>query len=172
MTAATRTLALLALVALTAAPWAYAQRGPGPMGRGRNADPAFSADRTTWQFLLQNRSQIRREVKKIEKGVETLTESDDPDVVAAIQEHVPAMARRVKERDPVHLRDPLFAELFRHADKIELTYEITAAGVRAKEVSDDPYVAKLIQAHADVVSKFLKNGPAEVHTNHALPPKP
>jgi uncharacterized protein len=155
---------------LLAAPWALAQRG-GPMGRGRGADPTFAADRATWQFLLQHRSEIDRQVTKIDGGVETVTESKNSEVAAAIQEHVPAMARRVKEQDPVHLRDPLFAELFRHAGKIKLTYELTASGVRATEVSEDPYVARLIQAHAEVVSRFLKHGPAEVHTAHELPPK-
>jgi hypothetical protein len=142
------------------------------MGGGRNADPVFAADRADYQFLLQHRADIRRTVTKIDNGVETLTESDKPEVAAILQEHVPAMARRVKEIDPIHLRDPLFSELFRHATKIEMTYENTNAGVRVKETSADPYVARLIQSHAEVVSLFLKNGPAEVHKNHPLPPKP
>jgi hypothetical protein len=37
------------------------------------------------------------------------------------------------------------------------------------ETSDDPYVAKLVQKHAEVVSLFLKNGHAEVRRNHSLP---
>jgi hypothetical protein len=37
------------------------------------------------------------------------------------------------------------------------------------EITDDPRVAKLIQAHAEVVSKFIENGPAEVRRNHPVP---
>jgi hypothetical protein len=172
---ATHSLSFLAAVLigiLLAAPLALAQRGRGPGGPGRAADPAFTADREVYQFLLQHRAEIRRDVTKTARGVETVTESDNPEVAAALQKHVPAMALRVKKPDPIHLRDPLFAELFRHAAKIELTHEDTAQGVRVQETSDDPYVARLIQAHADVVSLFLKNGHAEVRKNHALPEKP
>ena len=110
-------------------------------------------------------------MKNIDGGVETVTESDNPDVIAAIQTHVPAMARRVKERDPIHLRDPLFAELFRNADKISFEHENTDKGVRVREVSRDAYTAKLIQAHAEVVWLFLKNGWDEMHKNHDIPAK-
>jgi len=39
------------------------------------------------------------------------------------------------------------------------------------ETSDDAYAAALIQAHADVVSLFIKNGHDEVRKNHAVPPR-
>ena len=45
-------------------------------------------------------------------------------------------------------------------------------GVRVVEASDDPYVASLIQAHADVVSQFIDIGYEEVRKNHAVPPRP
>jgi hypothetical protein len=41
-----------------------------------------------------------------------------------------------------------------------------------KETSDDPYVVKLIQAHAEVVSLFIKNGFDEARRNHEVPAKP
>lgn len=146
--------------------------GPGgPRGKGRGGEPAFVADRDVFHYLLAHHKEIRREVKNIDGGVETVTESDNPDVIAAIQTHVPAMARRVNERDPIHLRDPLFAELFRNADKISFEHENTDKGVRVREVSRDAYAAKLIQAHAEVVSLFLKNGWDEMHKNHDIPPK-
>lgn len=37
------------------------------------------------------------------------------------------------------------------------------------ETSDDPFTARLIEAHANVVSLFVKNGHAEVRKNHAAP---
>lgn len=162
---------------ITSAAMAQHGRGRGPMGRGQmgrgpGGDPAFAADRELFHALLHHRADIRREVKKTEQGVETLTESDKPEVVAAIQKHVASMEKRVKNKQPIHLRDPLFAEVFRHADKIKFVYEKTEQGMRVTETSDDAYVVKLIQAHADVVSLFLKNGFDEVHRNHDLPSKP
>jgi uncharacterized protein len=147
-------------------------KGKGPSGAGQRGNAAMQADRDLFHELLTHRAEIRRSVKPIDGGVETLTESDNPAVAAAIQKHVTSMKKRVEGANPIHLRDPLFAEVFRHADKITFAYEKTKQGVRVVETSDDPYVAKLIQAHAEVVSLFLKNGFDEVHQNHAIPAKP
>lgn len=139
-----------------------------PFGKGRN-DPAFAADREVFRYLLANRQDIRRTVKKLDDGVETVTESNRAEVAKRIQEHALAMHRRVKKGKGIHLRDPLFAELFRNHDKITMTVEKTARGVKVSETSADRRVARLIQAHADVVSKFIANGHAEVMKNHPVP---
>ena len=143
--------------------------GKARWAKGQAGDPAFAADRDLFHDLLEHRADIRRDVKKTDHGVETLTESDKPEVAAAIQKHVASMEKRVKDKQPIHLRDPLFAEVFRHTDKIKFVYEKTEKGMRVTETSDDPYVVKLIQAHADVVSLFIKNGFDEVRRNHDLP---
>jgi hypothetical protein len=83
--------------------------------------------------------------------------------------HVVSMLARVKEGRPIHPRDPLFAELFCYADRIEASYESTTSGVRVVETSKDPYVVKLIQAHAEVVSAFINNGWSEMMKNHPVP---
>lgn len=138
-------------------------------GRGQWNDPSFIEDRKWFHFLLDNRGKIGRTITRTAEGVETVTESDDPDVAAGIQTHVAAMHARVKEGRGVHMRDPLFREVFRHADKISMSITHTEKGVRVIETSGDPYVASLIQAHADVVSRFIKNGHDEVRKNHPLP---
>jgi hypothetical protein len=155
---------------------AWSQPGPpfgrGPGGRGfggAGQDPQFSVDRDIFHFLLGHHEQIRRTVKLRDDGVETLTESDNPEVAAKIQEHVAAMDQRVQQGRPIHLRDPLFAEVFRHAQQIEIEFDNTDKGARVVETSKDPYVAKLIQAHAEVVNLFVKNGFSEPHKNHAVP---
>ena len=142
------------------------------MGRGPGSDPAFAVDRELFHSLLEHRADIRRDVKKTDNGVETVTESDKPEVTTAIQKHVASMEKRVKDKQPIHLRDPLFAEVFRHTDKIKFVYEKTDKGMRVTETSDDAYVVKLIQAHAEVVSLFIKNGFDEVRRNHDVPTKP
>lgn len=143
-----------------------------PAGRGQWSDPRFIEDRNWFHFLLDNRAKIRRTVARTDRGVDTTTESDDPEVTAGIQTHVAAMHARVKEGRGIHLRDPLFREVFRHADKISIEITDTDKGVRVVEASDDPYVASLIQAHAEVVSLFIKHGHEEVRKNHAVPPRP
>jgi hypothetical protein len=100
-----------------------------------------------------------------------VTESARPEVTASIQKHVEAMYARVKGARPIHMRDPLFRELFANAAKIAMTHENTPKGVKVTETSADPYVARLIQAHAEVVTKFIANGRAEAMTNHPLPPR-
>ena len=152
--------------------------GPGPgMGRGRGPmrggmhghDERHDEDHAVFEFLLQNHSKIKRTVKHLPDGVETLTESDDPKVAAKIKEHVEWMQYRVEKTHPIRMRDPLFAELFRNTDKITMEHVDTEKGIRVKETSQDPKVAKLIQAHAAVVSKFVERGFAEAMKNHSVP---
>jgi uncharacterized protein len=106
-----------------------------------------------------------------EDGIETVTESKNPEVTRLLQTHVTAMLARVKESRPIHQRDPLFAELFKNADPIEARHELTAGGVRVIETSKDGYLVKLLQAHAEVVSAFLANGMSEMMKNHPVPPR-
>ncbi len=126
----------------------------------------------TFQFLLQHRGDITRQVTEVPGGVETLTESDDPDVATSLRAHVKAMYGRLESGRPIHMRDPLFREVFRHADKIRLTVEQTDKGLKVSETSDDPYVVRLIRAHAEVVNQFLANGHEEVRKNHLPPGQP
>jgi hypothetical protein len=161
-------LSLVTVLLLASEVMSQQGNGRGPGG----GDPTFVADRELFQFLLQHRDDIRRVVTLTDNGVTTLTESDQPDIATAIHRHVASMEARVKEKRPIHRRDPLFAELFRHADQITFVIERTNKGMRVTEAANDPYVVKLIQSHAKVVSLFIKHGFAEVHRNHELPAKP
>ncbi len=147
------------------------QAGQGGRG-GPWGDPQFIGDRDMFHELLANHEAIERSVKKIRGGVETVTESDDPAIAATIQRHVASMHERIENGPPIHIRDPLFAAVFAESDKIEMQIENTEKGVRVRETSDDPYVARLIQAHAEVVDLFVANGFTEVPRNHAVPRRP
>ncbi len=169
---------VLILVSMLMAAGIAAARPPGPCageagcrGGPRAGHGAHGDDHAGFHALLDARDRIRRDVTQLPDGVETLTESDDPAVAEAIRTHVRAMYARLEEGRPIHARDPLFAELFRHADAIAMTMEPTPAGIRVRETSTDPWVVKLIQAHADVVNRFLANGHAEMRRNHPLPPR-
>lgn len=144
------------------------RRGGGGPGGQRSGQPeGHAADQEVFHFLLDKHDEITRTVTPVEGGVETLTESDNPEVIAKIKEHVHAMAARVEESRPIRQRDPLFVALFQHADKIKISIEETEKGVRVRETSDDPTTAKLIQAHAHVVSKFVEDGHEEARKNHS-----
>lgn len=162
------TLVLQALfVALIAGAPASAQ-GRGARG-GMMGDSAHAADMQLFHQLFEHRAEIDRKVIKRDDGIETVTESKNPTVAGMLKAHVASMLARVKEARPIHQRDPLFVELFKHADKITATSEVTAGGVRVIETSTDAYVVKLLQAHADVVSAFLANGMSEMMKNHPVP---
>lgn len=141
--------------------------GKGPAGK----DAVFAADRDTFHFLLENHKDIKRTVKVLKDGVESLTESDKPAVAKKIQEHVPAMYERLKTGKGVRYWDPLFAEAFKHGKKMKLVIENTEKGVKVVETSDDAEVVKVIQAHAEVVSKFVEKGFDEAHKEHPVPGK-
>ena len=144
--------------------------GKKGFGKGKN-DPAMKADMDLFHDLLDHRKDIQRTVKDVDGGVETVTESAVPEIASKIQQHAASMHKRVKDGKGIHLRDPLFAEIFRNADKIEMTVEKTEKGVRVKETSKDEYVAKLIRAHARVVNGFIENVHAEMRKDHPLPEK-
>jgi hypothetical protein len=134
-------------------------------------DCGGTGDMELFHQLFAHRAEITRQVLPRADGVETLTESKNPEVTRLLQAHVASMLARVDEGRPIHRRDPLFAELFRHADRIEARHELTPGGVRVFETSTDPYVVRLIKAHAETVSAFLANGHAEMMKNHPVPPR-
>lgn len=170
-----RALGLVVVALLIVGGWTPAAAQPGQgrgmMGRGMMGDPDHQADMQMFHALLDNRAKITRTVTVTTDGVETLTESEDSEVAKTIQAHVVSMSARVKEARPIHQRDPLFREIFKNTDRIVMKHELTAKGVRVTETSSDPYVAKLIQAHAEVINAFLANGRSEVMKNHRVPEK-
>jgi hypothetical protein len=143
--------------------------GRAPAAGGPAATNDHAADMEVLHFLLDQGSRIRRTVNVRENGVETLTESDEPAIADKIRVHVASMYDRVKEGRRIHQRDPLFRAVFDHADMITFTTEPTEKGVRVIQTSQDPSVAALIKAHAEVVSKFIANGRREAMTDHAVP---
>lgn len=138
-------------------------------GRGMGMGGNQPQDMKTIHALFDDHNKITRTVKNISNGVETVTESDDPKVKALIVEHALAMKARLEKKQPIRQWDPLFAELFKNSDKIKMELTNTAKGMKVTETSTDPYVVKLIQAHAAGVSEFVKEGMPSMHKEHPLP---
>ena len=145
---------------------------PTAGSRVSDAEPGTVAyDRDVFQTLLGNHELIRRETKEIPSGIETVTESDNAEIAALIQDHVAAMKVRIENGHRLRQWDPMFVAVFDHADRIRMEYEKTAKGMKVREVSDDAYVARLIQAHAKVVSGFVERGGEESRLAHEPPPR-
>lgn len=138
------------------------QGGGGPQGEMRN-------DMQVFHHLLEHHDEIRRTVKNIDTGVETVTESDNPEIAAKIQEHVVAMQKRLEEGRGLRFWDPLFRALFQKSAEISMNVERTEKGVKVTETSKNPQVVPLIQAHARVVSGFVQRGFDEAHESHEVP---
>jgi hypothetical protein len=142
-------------------------RGMGH-GRGMMMDDSQKADMEVFHQLFDHRTEIRREITSLRDGVDTLTESDNPKVTELLQRHLDSMVARVHEARPIHQRDPLFREIFANSQKIRMDVTRTPKGVRVIETSDDPYVAKLIKQHADVIGLFIQNGRSEAMKDHPV----
>jgi uncharacterized protein len=114
-------------------------QGKGRMGgMGQGMGQGQPQDMKTIHALFDGHTQITRTVKEIANGVETYTESNDPKLQALIKEHVWAMKQRLEKHQPIRMWDPLFAELFKHADQIKMEVSATAKGMKVVETSADP----------------------------------
>jgi hypothetical protein len=125
----------------------------------------------TIHAMFDGRGDIRRTVSFLPDGAVALTESDDAKLAALIKEHVPTMESRVLKNQPLPPMTfhPVFQELIKHAEDYAFDYEETDKGVRATYRSDDPYVVMLVQEHAKLVSRFIRNGHDEIHAAYELP---
>lgn len=121
-------------------------------------------------LVHQHRQEIERQVEELDNGVVTVTRApSSPEAAEAIDRHVREMKRVLESGGRVRMWDPLFREIFDHADKITMEIEKLEDGVRVTETSADAEVVKLIQAHAHKVTEFLDRGPAAVHEETPLP---
>ena len=140
-------------------------------GMGRmNGGMAGRGDMDTIHSLLADHEAIERRVEDLPDGVETWTESDDPEVAERLRQHVRDMYARLEDGRPMRRWDPLFEAIFARADAIEMTIEDTPRGVRVVETSDDPEVVALIRQHAHrAVSEFVERGMDRAHEPTPLP---
>lgn len=145
-------------------------RGNG-QGQGMRGGmgPGPSEHHETIHQLMADHKAIAREIKEVPNGIQTVTTSKDPAVAKKIVEHTYQMKERIESGQPIRMFDPLFQEIFKHHDKIEMKIEEIEGGVRVTETSADPKVAALIRQHAKVVSEFTAEGMSRMHEPSELP---
>ena len=85
---------------------------------------------------------IARTVRRLDNGVDTVTESADAKVQVMIREHVAAMYQRLIARQPVRAWGPAYAEIFKQAGQIKMEMLNTPRGIRVIETSTDARVVK------------------------------
>jgi hypothetical protein len=138
-------------------------RGPMMHGQGRHGmgpagDSARLADMRLVHELLMRRDAIRRSVLLQPNGIETLTESDDPHVVALITVHVVSMEQRLLEGRLFNMTSTSLPTIFANRDRIRTTLRPTANGVAVVQSSDDSATVAALHAHAGEVSELLEKG--------------
>jgi len=122
------------------------------------------------ELVHDYRQDILRGIEDVPNGVATTTRAPkNPAAVQALQRHVVEMKGLLDDGGRIRSWDPLFSEIFDHAEEIEVSIEVLDDGVRVVETSANPEVVKLIRAHARKVSDFVARGPEAVHEPTPLP---
>ena len=145
--------------------------GGGMMGNMMNGGMMLNGRDTTrdeveeMHAMFMRHPDITRSVTNLPDGIETLTESTDPDLTAAITGHVVKMVERIEDgRDPmVPIQSPTLQILFERGDSITTEMTPTENGIRVTQTSTDPDVVAALQTHAAEVSDLAARGMAAVH---------
>jgi hypothetical protein len=116
--------------------------------------------------LIQNRDSITRKVENTGEGVKTSTSGATDQITTWISLHVQEMKALVESGGSIRNWDPLFQKLFQYADQHHLECTQETNGLVCEHMGDNPCAIGLAQAHAAVVSLFLKNGRDEVMKSH------
>ncbi len=132
-------------------------RRSGPMMGGMMGG-ASSADMSTYMDLFGRHTEIRRTVEEIHGGVRTVTESDAPELVAQLQDHVASMYEHLERGNAVTCMSKTLPTLFRNAGGYRRRLTTTPNGVVVTETSPDPRLAKIIREHAHEVTGFVREG--------------
>ncbi len=97
-----------------------------------------------------------------------MTTSNDPRVARYLQIHVMQMKRRVDAGQMVRWWDPLFQDIFKHYQSIQMNVKKIPKGIAVYEVGKTRIAIGIIHAHAQAVSKFVQRGRNEARMCHKL----
>lgn len=142
------------------------KHGRGPGGQARGGKGAVMRDAMA---LIHQHQNLERTVEEIPKGVRTTTTTDNPNLVALLHKHPQEMYGYYESGGVVRGHDPLFRELSRVSDKVDMSFKELENGIEVTVTSEDPEIVKLVRAHAYKVSDFVKRGRAALHEGMGLP---
>ena len=108
--------------------------GGGMMGGGMMGNS--SQDMQIVHQLFAYHDQIRRSVEEIPGGVQTVTESDNPEVAALIQQHVASMHQRLEDGRWFAMMSRTLPILFQNADRYQRQSQITDNGISVTKTSE------------------------------------
>jgi hypothetical protein len=109
-------------------------------------------------LLFDQHAKVNRTVTLIPQGYVALTESADPQVAAALREHVGQMEARMKGGLMVRRHDPAFVEFARHYRDMLLVIEAVTNGLRVTVTGKTPEAVRVARNHAAVVTDFASHG--------------
>lgn len=108
--------------------------------------------------LLNQHDAIRRSLTLTDDGYMALTETDNPELVKALQAHVRQMEQRLGQALSVRRWDPAFAEYRAHYRDMEMSIEPVTNGVRVVVRGLTPQAVRVAQNHATVINDFVQEG--------------
>lgn len=116
------------------------------------------AERELIHRLLASHTSLHRSVECLPDGVRTTVTTNDEQLVPVLRQHVRQMTQRLEMRRPVRMRDPVYRDIFTHADEVRMTWKEIPGGITVTETSENSDVVSMIQAHARKVTAFIEDG--------------
>lgn len=145
-------------VAVVGAGLAYASQDSGTPPEQPASPNSVRYDRSVWVELLNAHESLLRTVTHTENGIEAVTESLDPALVAKLIDHTESMKVRIESGAQVRIWDEVFVDLFDKHANITIDVSVTERGVRISESASDPETVALLRSHAMGVSDFVREG--------------
>lgn len=121
-----------------------------------------NADMRIVHQLFAYHDLIRRSVEEIPGGVQTLTESDNSEVAALIQQHVASMHQRLDDGRWFAMMSRTLPILFQNAERYQRQSQKTSKGIAVTKTSDDTELANVLREHAQEVTQFVQSGMSQM----------
>lgn len=143
------------------------------MGMGMGLGGGGRSEMATIHNLVDNRHDIQRIVNMTDDGISSTTWSENEEVSAWIKQHVAEMSALLESSGRIRQWDDLFVKVFDMRDSHTMEYHERddGLGVVVEQYGINKCAIGLVQAHAKVVSAFIREGYEEVHKNHDVPAK-
>jgi len=125
---------------------------------GHGSDEQHKQDQALFSQLLEQHEQLTRTTEKLANGICSRTQTESPELIKVLQEHVVGMEKRFGMGRAIRSWDPLFAALFEYKDQIKMEYHAIENGVEATLTSDDPKIIELIHCHDQTLHNFVDHG--------------